>query len=63
MKYLPWKDRKAVAADLTPIYQAATLADSEAVPEAFSASGTRLIQPSLKSGFGIGRTLSRYSTA
>ena len=25
MKYVPWKDRKAVCADLKPIYQAATL--------------------------------------
>ena len=30
MKYVPWKDRKAVAKDLKPIYQAATLAESEA---------------------------------
>ena len=37
MKYVPWKDRKAVAADLKPIYQAATLAESEAALDAFSA--------------------------
>ena len=37
MKYVPWKDRKAVAADLKPIYQAATLAESEAALDAFGA--------------------------
>ena len=37
MKYVPWKDRKAVCADLKPIYQAATLAESEAALDAFSA--------------------------
>lgn len=37
MKYVPWKDRKAVAADLKPIYQAATLAESEAALDAFAA--------------------------
>ena len=37
MKYVPWKDRKAVAADLKPIYQAATLAESEAALDAFTA--------------------------
>jgi putative transposase len=37
MKYVPWKDRKAVAADLKPIYRAATLAESEAALDAFSA--------------------------
>ncbi|MEL7141790.1 MAG: IS256 family transposase [Cyanobacteria bacterium J06643_4] len=36
MKYVPWKDRKAVAADLKPIYQAATLAESEAALDHFS---------------------------
>lgn len=36
MKYVPWKDRKAVAADLKPIYQAATLAESEAALDAFA---------------------------
>ena len=36
MKYVPWKDRKAVAKDLKPIYQAATLAESEAALDAFS---------------------------
>ena len=35
MKYVPWKDRKAVAADLKPIYQAATLEESEAALDAF----------------------------
>ena len=34
MKYVPWKDRKAVAADLKPIYQAATLDESEAALDA-----------------------------
>jgi transposase-like protein len=37
MKYVPWKDRKAVAADLKPIYQATTLAESEAALDAFAA--------------------------
>ncbi|KPQ31321.1 MAG: putative transposase [Phormidesmis priestleyi Ana] len=37
MKYVPWKDRKAVAADLKPIYRAATLAESEAALDAFAA--------------------------
>jgi putative transposase len=37
MRYVPWKDRKAVAADLKPIYQAATLAQSEAALDAFAA--------------------------
>ena len=36
MKYVPWKDRKAVAKDLKPIYQAATLAESEAALDAFA---------------------------
>ncbi len=36
MTYVPWKDRKAVAADLKPIYQAATLAESEAALDAFA---------------------------
>jgi putative transposase len=37
MRYVPWKDRKAVAADLKPIYQAATLAESEAALDDFAA--------------------------
>lgn len=37
MKYVPWKDQKAVAADLKPIYQAATLAQSEAALDDFGA--------------------------
>ena len=36
MKYVPWKDRKAVCADLKPIYQAATLAESEAALDTFA---------------------------
>ena len=36
MKYVPWKDRKAVAADLKPIYRAATLEEAEAALDAFS---------------------------
>ena len=36
MKYVPWKDRKAVCADLKPIYQTATLAESEAALDAFA---------------------------
>jgi putative transposase len=37
LRYVPWKDRKAVAADLKPIYQAATLAESEAALDDFAA--------------------------
>ena len=36
MKYVPWKDRKAVAADLKLVYQAATLAESEAALDTFA---------------------------
>ena len=36
MKYVPWKERKAVAADLKPIYQAVTLDESEAALDAFA---------------------------
>ena len=37
MKYVPWRERKKVAADLKPIYQAATLAEAEAALDAFAA--------------------------
>lgn len=37
LSYVGWKERKAVAADLKPIYQAATLAQAEAALEAFEA--------------------------
>lgn len=36
LRYVPWKDSKAVAADLKPIYQAATLEEAEAALDAFS---------------------------
>ena len=36
MKYVPWRERKKVAVDLKPIYQAATLAESEAALDAFA---------------------------
>lgn len=36
MKYVPLKDRKVVCADLKPIYQAATLAESEAALDSFA---------------------------
>ena len=36
MKYVLWKDRKAVCADLKTIYQAATLAESEAALDDFA---------------------------
>ena len=36
LRYVPWKDSKAVAADLKPIYQAATLEDAEVALEAFA---------------------------
>jgi putative transposase len=37
LRYVPWKDAKAVAADLKPIYQATTLAEAEMALDAFSA--------------------------
>jgi transposase-like protein len=37
LRYVPWKDAKAVAADLKPIYQAATLEAAEAALDAFAA--------------------------
>jgi putative transposase len=37
LRYVPWKDRKAVVADLKPIYQAATLAEAEVALDAFAA--------------------------
>lgn len=36
LKYVPWKERKAVAADLRAIYGAATLAEAEQALECFS---------------------------
>jgi putative transposase len=36
LRYVPWKDSKAVLADLKPIYQAPTLAEAEAALEAFA---------------------------
>ena len=61
MKYVPWKDRKAVAADLKPIYQAATLAESEAALDAFAAKWDEAYPAVARSGYGTGRTSSRYS--
>ena len=37
LRYVPWKESKAVAADLKPIYQAATLEEAEAALDAFAA--------------------------
>jgi putative transposase len=37
LRYVPWKDSKAVASDLKPIYQAATLAEAEMALDAFAA--------------------------
>jgi putative transposase len=37
LRYVPWKDSKAVVADLKPIYQAATLQEAEAALDAFGA--------------------------
>jgi putative transposase len=37
LHYVPWKDSKAVAADLKPIYQATTLEEAEAALDAFAA--------------------------
>ena len=36
MKYVPWRERKKVVADLKPIYQAATLAEAEAALDTFA---------------------------
>jgi transposase-like protein len=36
LRYVPWKDSKAVATDLKPIYQAATLEEAEAALDAFA---------------------------
>jgi transposase-like protein len=37
LRYVSWKDSRAVIADLKPIYQAATLAEAEAALDAFAA--------------------------
>ena len=37
LRYVPWKDSKAVVAGLKPIYQAATLAEAETALETFAA--------------------------
>ncbi len=37
LRYVPWKQGKEVAADLKPIYQAATLEEAEAALDAFAA--------------------------
>jgi transposase-like protein len=37
LRYVPWKDSRAVAADLKPIYQSATLEEAEAALEDFAA--------------------------
>ena len=36
LRYVPWKDRKAVAADLKPIYQSASLEEAETALDAFA---------------------------
>ncbi len=36
LRHVPWKDAKAVVADLKPIYQAATLTEAETALEAFA---------------------------
>ncbi|UJB71718.1 IS256 family transposase [Acaryochloris sp. 'Moss Beach'] len=36
LRHVPWKESRAVAADLKPIYQAATLEESEAALDAFA---------------------------
>jgi putative transposase len=42
LRYVPWKDAKAVAADLKPIYQAATLQEAEMALDAFAAKWDEL---------------------
>lgn len=37
LRYVPWKDSRAVVADLKPIYQAATLAEAEVALDTFAA--------------------------
>jgi transposase-like protein len=37
LRYVPWKNRKAVAADLKPIYQAASLEEAETALDVFAA--------------------------
>jgi len=42
LNYVPWKDKKAVAADLKPIYQAATIEEAETALDAFSQKWDKL---------------------
>jgi putative transposase len=42
LRYVPWKDAKAVAADLKPIYQATTLEEAEMALDAFAAKWDEL---------------------
>ena len=42
MRYVPWHNAKAVAANLKPIYQAATLEEAEAALDAFAAKWDKL---------------------
>lgn len=42
LRYVPWKDARAVASDLKPIYQAATLAQAEMALDAFAAKWDQL---------------------
>jgi putative transposase len=37
LRHVPWQEAKAVAADLKPIYQPATLEEAETVLDAFAA--------------------------
>jgi len=56
LRYVPWKDSKVVAADLKPIYQAATLRTPKRPWRPLPTSGMRPILPSAKSGCATGRT-------
>jgi putative transposase len=42
LRYVPWKDARAVTADLKPIYQAATLQEAEMALDAFAAKWDEL---------------------
>ena len=42
LNYVPWKDKKAVAADLKPIYQATTMEEAETALDAFSQKWDKL---------------------
>jgi transposase-like protein len=56
LNYVSWKQRKAVAADLKPIYQASTVEDAEQRLEEFAAKWDGAYPPSARCGDGTGNT-------